>query len=85
MQMRSRSRSGLGLRLLHRRLRGEWSGISGGDDGGRSNNNGENEDGGSIGDDGEDGDDGGGVRRGSGNCNRNVRSADSGIRIGGKG
>ena len=86
----SRSRSGLrsgsGLRLRRRRLRGERIGRSGGGgDGGRSDNDGENDDVRNIGDDGEDRDDGGGVTRGIGNCNGKIGSADLGMRRGGKG
>ena len=64
---------------------GEQSVRSGGDGSGvRNNNNGDNDDIGNIGDNGEDKDDGGGGRRGSGKCNDNVGSVESGMRRGGK-
>ena len=73
------SRSGLVLILRCGRIWGEQSGRSGGVGVcGCDDNDGDNENNGNIGDDGDDGDGGGGGRRGSGNCNGNVGSADSG-------
>ena len=83
---RSGSRSGSGSRSRHRRLQGERSGRSGGgNDVGREDEDDDNNDYGNIGDDEEDGDYGGGEMKVSNNCNRNVRSADSGMRRLGKG
>ena len=85
LKTRSRSglRSGLGSRLCCRRLRGEWSGISGGGSGGdRGDNDRDNDDNRNIGYDGRDGDNGGGGRKVSGNVN--VVSAYLGMRRRGK-
>ena len=65
------------------KLRGEWNSRSGGDfSSGLKNRDRDNADGGNIGDDVKDGYDRGGGRRGSGNCNENVGSAESGKRRG---
>ena len=79
-------RSGSGSISRRRRLQGEQSGRSGrGGDGGHNDNGGYNDDNGKIGDDGEDRHEGVGGMMGSGKCNGNIGSADSGMRRGGKG
>ena len=85
-RLRYSLRSGSGSILHCRSLWGEQSGRSGGGSGrNRDDNDRENDNDRNIEDDGKDRDYGGGGRRGSGNCNSNAGSADSGMRIGGKG
>ena len=80
MRSWSESRSGLGSKSRHSRLRGERSGRSRGSGGGGRDDNGrDNDDDSTIGESDEDGYNRGGGSRYRGNYNVSVGSADTGI------